>query len=176
MAAIADRITWTIDLLDIQPDDHLLEIGCGAGVAATLAAERLRSGSYTGIDRSQKMVDRATTRNQRLVDAGVASFVATPVHEFNPSGRRFSKAFLVNVNLHLHEPSRDFAAIRELLMPDGRLYLVSHPPVGRKAREYGEQVPALLTEAGFESVNVLYRELSSGSAVAVVARARTGKS
>ena len=30
---VSDRIRWGVDTLDIQPDDQVLEIGCGHGVA-----------------------------------------------------------------------------------------------------------------------------------------------
>lgn len=170
MPGVADRISWAIELLEIQPDDQLLEIGFGAGVAATLAAGRLAGGSYTGIDRSPKMVEQATQRNRELVEAGVVSFLATPVHGFDPGDLRFTKAFLVNVNLHLHDPVRDFAVLHTVLAPDGLLCLVAHPPVERKTREYAELMPALLEEAGFTMQDIVYSRFPAGTAVAVRVR------
>ncbi|MDQ2681942.1 MAG: methyltransferase domain-containing protein [Chloroflexota bacterium] len=62
--AASDRIRFGVDCLDLQADGRVLEIGCGHGVARSLIAERLETGIGVGIDRSAKMVQAATTRNQ----------------------------------------------------------------------------------------------------------------
>jgi hypothetical protein len=51
MPNIPDRIAWTVDLLDPQPDDTILEVGCGNGAAVSLIAPRLQTGVITAIDR-----------------------------------------------------------------------------------------------------------------------------
>ena len=33
---IPARIRWAVDFMDVQPNDHILEIGCGPGAAAEL--------------------------------------------------------------------------------------------------------------------------------------------
>jgi len=50
---------WTIDLLNIQPDTHVLEIGFGPGVALQYAAEQAVEGHVSGIDYSKAMIQIA---------------------------------------------------------------------------------------------------------------------
>ena len=67
---IPPRIRWAVDLMDVQPADHVLEIGCGPGAGAELICSRLETGKLFAIDRSESGVDRTRRRNQKYVDAG----------------------------------------------------------------------------------------------------------
>jgi 16S rRNA A1518/A1519 N6-dimethyltransferase RsmA/KsgA/DIM1 with predicted DNA glycosylase/AP lyase activity len=41
---------WTADLLDIQPEDHIIEIGFGNGANIKLLLQRAIRGSVTGAE------------------------------------------------------------------------------------------------------------------------------
>lgn len=47
---MSDRIHRFVEAMNVQPNDRILEIGCGHGVAASLICEKLRAGRYLGID------------------------------------------------------------------------------------------------------------------------------
>jgi Methyltransferase domain len=68
----SDRIAWAVEILDVGPDDRILEVGCGHGVAVSLVCEHLDRGRITAVDRSPKMIEMARTRN-RAWGAGRAS-------------------------------------------------------------------------------------------------------
>jgi trans-aconitate methyltransferase len=70
--AVPPRVLWAVERLSVEPDDHLLEIGCGSGVAVSLICDRLGDGTITAIDRSPVMVERAVVRNGRHIAAGKA--------------------------------------------------------------------------------------------------------
>jgi trans-aconitate methyltransferase len=69
MGKIAPRFPWTIAALPLQPDHHVMEVGCGHGIAVGLIGERLTTGTITGVDRSAKMIDAASKRNADLIEA-----------------------------------------------------------------------------------------------------------
>ncbi len=58
-----EPIKWIISLLDIQPNDHVLEIGFGQGTGITLVSEQALSGRVCGIDISETMVKKARKLN-----------------------------------------------------------------------------------------------------------------
>lgn len=148
----------------------MLETGGGAGHAAAFICPRLVDGTYTGLDRSAAMTVQATKRNLPAVESGKATFIALSVEEADLGARKFDKIFLVNVNLHLHQPDRDLAIIRSWLTPGGLFVAVSQPPVARKALEYAAHMLELLRVAGFATVEVATNQLPGGLAAAVTAR------
>src|SRR5688572_10376059 len=105
---IADRLLWAVEILDVEPNDHLLEIGCGHGAAVSLICERLTTGTITAIDRSQTMIDAASKRNQEWVTAGKATFQAAALKDADFGGTRFNKIFAVNVSLFWTPPANEW--------------------------------------------------------------------
>jgi cyclopropane fatty-acyl-phospholipid synthase-like methyltransferase len=51
---------WTADLMDVQPDDHLLEVGFGNGANVELLAERASNGRVAGAEISKTAVEMAS--------------------------------------------------------------------------------------------------------------------
>jgi ubiquinone/menaquinone biosynthesis C-methylase UbiE len=125
---MSDRLRAVVDGLDVQPDDRVLEIGCGHGVAASFVCERLVGGHLTGVDRSAKMVEAAARRNAVYVDAGKADFIVARLEELDLGDRRFDKIFAVRVGLFHREPERARQLAEQWLAPGGTLTAVFDPP------------------------------------------------
>ena len=67
------RNRWAVQLLDVQPADRVIELGCGPGVAiAALAtrATRATRGLVVGVDHSQVMIRQARRRNRAACQSG----------------------------------------------------------------------------------------------------------
>jgi cyclopropane fatty-acyl-phospholipid synthase-like methyltransferase len=96
MARASERIAYAVDMLDVQPQDRLLELGCGHGVAVTLVCDRLDGGSITAIDRSEKMIAAARKRNAAHVDAGTATLLQSSLDDADLGDTRFDKIFGVH--------------------------------------------------------------------------------
>ena len=125
---MSDRLRAIVDRLDIQPDDRVLEIGCGHGVAASFVCERLVRGHLTGVDRSAKMIAAAARRNAAYVDAGKAVFIVATLEELDLGDSRFHKVFAVRVGLFHGEPERARRLAERWLAPGGTLLAVFDEP------------------------------------------------
>jgi ubiquinone/menaquinone biosynthesis C-methylase UbiE len=125
---VSERLKAVVERLDVQPDDRLLEIGCGHGVAATFVCERLETGHLTAVDRSPKMIAAAARRNAAYVDAGTAEFLVAHLERLDLGDRRFNKVFAVRVGLFHREPARACALVEPYLAAGGRILTVFDPP------------------------------------------------
>jgi SAM-dependent methyltransferase len=161
-----------VDVLAPAPDDHLLEIGCGPGVAVAAICQRLTGGRIVAIDRSATAIARATRRNADCVAAGRAVLRTVALEDVGPAdlagaGRGFDTVFAMNVNLFwVRSPARELELIRSLLRPGGRLALFyGYGTPGQQAATVPEALLAHLAAGGFAS------EVRTGPSVAgVVAR------
>lgn len=143
-AGVPERLSWAVGVLDPDPGDRVLEIGCGRGVAAALIRARLTTGSVTGVDRSATAVEAARRRNADAVAAGTAVFHTVALEAADFADGSFDRILAVNVNLFwVRSPDRELAALRRWLAPDGVLCLCWEPPDARRAGELaGKVVPA----------------------------------
>ncbi len=171
--AASDRIAWAVGQLAVEPGDRLLEIGCGHGVAVTLAGERLASdGSILAIDRSQRMIDAASARNADLIESGVASFEVVSLHEAKFGEARFDKAFAIHVGVFSRsDPARELAMIAGALAPGGGLYLIYQPFTAAQAEPTAEALRATLDQNGWRVASTRIEPEGETANVCVVATA-----
>jgi ubiquinone/menaquinone biosynthesis C-methylase UbiE len=128
---VNERLRSVVEQLDIRPDERVLEIGCGHGVAATLVCERLGGGRLTAVDRSPKMIEAATRRNAAYVAAGTAEFLVASLEDLDLGDRRFDKVFAVRVGLFHHDPERARAIVERWLAPGGAVFAFFDSPSRR---------------------------------------------
>ena len=127
------RLRSVVEQLEIQPDDRVLEIGCGHGVAATLVCERLEGGRLTAIDRSAKMIEAAKRRNAAYVEAGRAEFLVASLEDLDLGERRFDRIFAVRVGLFHRDPDGARTLAERWLVPGGAVFAFYDSPSGRPA-------------------------------------------
>jgi trans-aconitate methyltransferase len=147
--SIPDRIVWAVETLDIAPSDHVLEIGCGHGVAVPLVCEKLARGTLTAIDRSAKMIAAATKRNRALVAAGKVEFETVTLAKASLGPRRFSKIFAININLFWIDAAAELPVVKGLLRRDGALYLFYQPPSAVQLKPIAAKLTRNLSGGGF---------------------------
>jgi SAM-dependent methyltransferase len=154
--AVAPRFARALELLDPAPDEHLVEVGCGHGVALGLVAERLDGGRAVGVDRSPAMIAAAARRNRVHVEAGRVELVTAELESLRLGhDPRATGVLAVRVGVLVRPGAgRALTAVRGLLVPGGRLVVVhDSPATDRAPRERDRlvrQVTDNLTRHGFE--------------------------
>jgi SAM-dependent methyltransferase len=143
------RLEWAAQLLDVAPDDQILEIGSGPGVSVSLICGRLTTGRMTVVDRSATAIQRTTERNADHVASGKAVLHHLDLADVDLvrrilAGQRFDKVLAVNVNLFWVRPAAaELRLIKDLLRPGGVVYLVYETP----GREHTSRVVTAVTDA-----------------------------
>jgi SAM-dependent methyltransferase len=164
--------------MDVGPDDHVLDIGCGTGLTTREAAGRAVSGSAVGVDISAQMVvtarrlaEQDALRNVHFeqADAQVHPF---PAERFSLGISRFGTMFFTDPDAaftNIAHTLRAGARLVQLVWQDRRhqewdavirqAFANAHtPPVSAPADPFSLADPAtagrLLTAAGFVHVEV----------------------
>ena len=166
----SERFVWAVDTLALDPADHVLEVGCGHGVAVSLVCERLTSGRITAIDRSMKMIEMAARRNREYIAGGRAVLKTAALEQANLGGERFDKVFAFNVAPFWLQPKEALGIVQQHLAPDGTVYIfwdARHTQSGR-ASDLADQLSERIRLAEFSVSHVLVKDLRPAPAVCVI--------
>ena len=167
-----------VDQARIQPDQRILEIGCGTGNLAILI-KRLHPGAeVVGIDPDPKALARAQRKARRKtlnvrLDRGFAE-------ELPYSDASFDRVVSALMFHHLgpEEKEKTLEEARRVLKPGGSLHLVDfggatarsdgflarvHHRSERLRYNFGDRIPMLMREAGFaDPTEVAHRVTIAG--------------
>lgn len=150
------RSRWAVGLLDVQPADRVLELGCGPGVAIAALASRAIDGLVVGVDHSAVMIRQAGRRNAAAVRAGRVRLVHAGVERMAVAGGPFDAALAVNNASMWPEPVARLREIGQLVRPGGRIALVSQPRFpgadAAASAAAAKELAVLLTDAGYEDL------------------------
>lgn len=152
------RSRWAVDVLDVQPTERVLELGCGPGVAVAALAARAVDGLVVGVDHSPVMIAQAGRRNVSAVRAGRVRLVEASVERLTVEDGPFDAALAVNTATMWPDPPARLRELRRLLRPGGRMALVSQPrcpgATAATTAAAADELAALLTDAGFVHLRV----------------------
>ncbi len=171
-----------IDALDVQPRDHVVDIGCGHGRSLEALAERASKGRVAGADPSELMVEIAVERNRKLIKARRVDVAIAAVDALPFADNAFDKALCVHVIYFCENLDAALREIARVLKPGGRLALVFRTDADKAAvrafpaevycfRPFAE-VSAALKNVGFTTVE--RRTVSGREPVLVIAIKSSG--
>jgi ubiquinone/menaquinone biosynthesis C-methylase UbiE len=152
------RNAWAVSLLEVQPDDRVLEIGFGPGLAILDVSRLAHDGYVCGIDHSELMLRQASRRNADGIARGLVELRLGSVDALPAFDAPFDKILAVNAVMFWNDPDARLSALRGLLCPGG-LIAVAHQPRSPGASDEvsvakGREIAAALVRAGFSEVRV----------------------
>jgi len=168
--------TWIVQLLDVQPTDHILEIGCGPGLGIQGLSARATQGFVAGIDSSALMVQQASKRNATAIKAGRVEIQRGDAAKLPYADASFDKVVAVHVIYFWSDAVATLQELRRVLQLDGvvalgflikerapRLTQQAFAQTGATLYPAAEDVAALLAAAGFTRIRVEVQRVSRGA-------------
>lgn len=126
---------WTLDFLGLDPAGHLLDIGCGGGMAIQMAAARAESGRVVGVDYAPRMAAQARRRNRALIRAGRAEVVLGSVSALPFPDGAFDQAYSIETFYFWPDPEADLREVLRVVRPGGRVALSMDISLERQDRD-----------------------------------------
>jgi trans-aconitate methyltransferase len=170
-----ERSRWTVDLLHIDPDDRVLELGCGPGVALEHVARRLLSGTVVAIDHSPVMVKQATRRNREAIATGRVLVRVGQIEDVRTLSGPFTKIFSVNVIQFMPDKTAFFQLLCAKLAPGGIVATTYQPrnknPTRADAIAMADRISAAMKSAGFAKIHVEERDFKPPAICVIGVRA-----
>ncbi len=166
-----ERNRWTVSLLDVRPNDRVLEIGFGPGLAIEAVSRIAVAGLVVGIDHSNVMVRQAAKRTAGAIREGRVNLILGSASELPAFEEPFDRIVAVNAMSFQNEAEavERLQALRGLLRPGGLIALTVQPR-GRGATDQTAQAPGAklvtaLTRAGFSQVRLETKPMKPVAAV-----------
>ena len=154
---------WTLDKLQLKPDDVFLEIGCGGGVLLNMALETVKHAK--AIDHSSDMVQIAREKNHEAVSEGRVEIVQGNAESLPWDDNSFTCATANQMFFFIDKPLIVLNEFYRVLKSGGRLVITSTedsilPKLlfvlwSHSMRLYkNTDMDSMLKQAGFQTVEV----------------------
>lgn len=153
----------TLELLDVGPDDRVLEVGFGGGALLASMAHVATRGLVAGVDFSPEVVERARRQLRDLVADGRVELRCADAAAMPYPDARFTKACTANTIYFWPDAPAVLAEFRRVLAVGGRLVVsfaakatAAKLPYTRHGFTLYEaaEVEALLVSTGFRDVRL----------------------
>jgi ubiquinone/menaquinone biosynthesis C-methylase UbiE len=152
------RNAWTIELLDLRPDDRFLEIGYGPGLSLALASQTITEGAIVGIDHSDTMHRAATARNTEAIRSGRITLKTGGLELLDGLDEPFTKVMSANVVQFWEDAAAAFGKIAGVMAPGGTIATTYQPrhrgATATDAETMAARITGWMEEAGFRNIRI----------------------
>lgn len=107
------------DMVDIAPDMHLIDIGCGIGGPARYFATAFGC-RVTGIDLTQEYIDAARLLTEKVGLGDKVGFDCGDATDLPYDDGAFDMAWAMNVTMNIEDRAGFYAGVRRVLKPGGK--------------------------------------------------------
>jgi cyclopropane fatty-acyl-phospholipid synthase-like methyltransferase len=168
------RNLWTVDLADLQPDHHVLEIGCGPGIALEAGAARSVSGKFVGLDHSDVMIRQARKRLHAEIAKGQIELRCGGLQLLDEYPARFDRVLSLNVVQFFADMDDAFTSIASCLIQGGMVFTTYMPrhknPTRQSAFTMASAIRDAMTKTGFSNIEIHELPLAPVAAICVAGK------
>ncbi|OGS53763.1 MAG: hypothetical protein A3J40_06205 [Erythrobacter sp. RIFCSPHIGHO2_12_FULL_63_10] len=129
-----------VELLDIRDGDRVIDIGCGPGAMLEMIAVQHPDARIVGLDPSPAMIEVATRRNARAINAEQTHIIEARVEEVSDQIGQFDKALCAHVIYFWRDLEAGLKAIADLLVSGGRLAILCNPTGSAKTSSFPDSI------------------------------------
>lgn len=116
-----NMIRWGLSYSSIQPEDYILEIGCGGGVTLKKLSTLISAkGRITGIDISELTVKKA----KQLNTESSIEILQSAVESLPFGSHSFHKVFAIQTHIYWQDLDRALSEIHRVLTTNGTFQIV----------------------------------------------------
>jgi ubiquinone/menaquinone biosynthesis C-methylase UbiE len=117
----SDITDQTLALMDLQPADRVLDLGCGTGWASRRMARVTTAGEVVGIDVADEMLRRAEQSS-----AGIPNvrYIWGSAERIPAADNHFNKVLSVESFYYYADQVKALDELRRVLAPGGRLFIL----------------------------------------------------
>lgn len=153
-------------VLDLQPEDDLLDVACGNGYFVRKYASKVHG--IAGLDLSELAVKLATKKNKERVAVGTAEFIKGEASKLPWEDGKFSAVSVMAGLPAFPKPLGSLEEIHRVLRPRGRLVASIEwnaqdgKDHSKEVEKYGYQIWSeadvrdLFKDAGFTDISITY--------------------
>ena len=111
---------WTAQLMEVRPDDEVLEVGFGSGANIELLASQASNGHVTGVEVSETALEMASKKNATAISEGrVKLQLVSPGEALPADDGTFDKACTIATMYVIADPGAVFGEMHRVLKPGG---------------------------------------------------------
>ncbi len=170
------RNLWTVDLLDLDPSHHVLELGCGPGLSLKACASKLMTGCAIGVDHSKVMITQAQKRLSEEIQANKVALYHGSFDRIESLDIQFDRIFSVNVIQFLPDMNVFFTCVYNHLTEGGMCATTYQPrhknPKRNDALRMAENVTKSMKDVGFKVLRTEELFLKPVPAISVIGQRR----
>ena len=128
-AGFSDATRHLLSRLGVGPDSHLLDVGCGIGGPARMAAAD-HGCRVTGVDLSPDFVATATSLTARVGLTDLVDFRVASGDDLGVDDASFDAAMMVHVGMNIPDKAAVFTDVRRALRDGGTFAVFEQMRVG----------------------------------------------
>ncbi|MDR1218409.1 MAG: class I SAM-dependent methyltransferase [Treponema sp.] len=130
---------WGLRHLDVNPEDSILDIGCGGGINVARMLRRTSAGRVCGLDYSDVGVAKSASLNRKAIRVGRTEMRLGGVSRIPWADNSFDAVTAFETVYFWDHFANDLQEVRRVLKPDGLFFVcneMNKPEQGETSGQY----------------------------------------